>query len=816
MKKICNINNREKMNKRFSRNFKAFNLALIFTVAVSLLLVSFAPALSNTYNSIDNENTGILLMKVVVGSAYKCNSDPASGGSIIISSSLGSRSGTVLGDGNFQVDISGSGPGDPDWPAGTSISVSVSLTDGDGSFSGSKSGTVSSGTVTDVGTVTLDPTTLVASGSGLPLSGDAPLSVDFTGSATGGCKPYTWYWDFDGDGSSSLQSPTHVFNTPGTYNCILTVTDDCSNTDDSPTVTITVENTAPPTPSTPTGTTSGMHGTSYSYNTGAVVDPEGDTVEYRFDWDDGSMSSWSTSTSASHTWTTVGTFDVKVQARDEHDAMSGWSSALSVDMGNTAPPTPSTPTGTTSGMHGTSYSYNTVAVVDPEGDTVEYRFDWDDGSMSSWSTSTSASHTWTTVGTFDVKVQASDDWDESGWSSALSVDMGNTAPDTPTTPSGPSSGYAGETYSYSTSSTDPEDDTIQYFFDWGDSQNSGWISSASRSHSWSVDGTYNVKVKARDTFLDESGWSPDKTVEISQASLKADCHGPYQGYIGENIRMVGSATGGTLPYTYDWDFGDGTSSSLEAPQHKYSLVGIYYVTLTVTDNDAYTDIDHTTCTIYSEDTPIVEANGPYEGEVGETVEFDGDVTGGTAPYDYYWEFGDGMISYEQNPEHIYENTGEYIANFSVVDDLGMESNIDNATVTIITANNPPDKPGTPTGPASGKAGEQYTYQCMGTDPDNDQLYYWFDWGDGENSGWIGPINHLDMASASHTWEDKDDYEIKVKTKDPRGEESIWSDPLPIKMPKSNAKLIFSEILEKLIERYEILEWLFSLPIFNPA
>ncbi|MFE3846077.1 PKD domain-containing protein [Thermoplasmatota archaeon] len=229
------------MKKKFSKNFKVFNLALIVTVSMFLCMVSFAPALSNTYNSTSDESIGALLMKVIVGRAYKCNGDPASGGSVSVTSGLGSRSGTVLGDGNFQVGISGSGPGDPDWPAGTSFTVSVSLTDGDGSFSGSKSGTVSSGTVTDVGTVTLDPTTLVASGSGLPLSGDAPLSVDFTGSATGGCKPYTWYWDFDGDGSSSLQSPTHVFNTPGTYNCVLTVTDDCSNTDDSPTVTITFQ-----------------------------------------------------------------------------------------------------------------------------------------------------------------------------------------------------------------------------------------------------------------------------------------------------------------------------------------------------------------------------------------------------------------------------------------------------------------------------------------------------------------------------------------------------------------------------------------------
>lgn len=42
-------------------------------------------------------------------------------------------------------------------------------------------------------------------------------------------------------------------------------------------------------------------------------------------------------------------------------------------------------------------------------------------------------------------------------------------------------------------------------------------------------------------------------------------------------------TGGTLPYTYLWNFGDGTQSELAAPDHQYSESGQYKVTLTLTD-----------------------------------------------------------------------------------------------------------------------------------------------------------------------------------------------------------------------------------------
>jgi len=44
-----------------------------------------------------------------------------------------------------------------------------------------------------------------------------------------------------------------------------------------------------------------------------------------------------------------------------------------------------------------------------------------------------------------------------------------------------------------------------------------------------------------------------------------------------------SSTGDAQPFTYNWDFGDGNSSSIANPSHTYSSAGVYNVTLTVTD-----------------------------------------------------------------------------------------------------------------------------------------------------------------------------------------------------------------------------------------
>jgi hypothetical protein len=95
----------------------------------------------------------------------------------------------------------------------------------------------------------------------------------------------------------------------------------------------------------------------------------------------------------------------------------------------------------------------------------------------------------------------------------------------------------------------------------------------------------------------------------------------------------------------------------------------------------------------------------------------------------------------------------------------------------------PNKPTAPDGKTSGTVGEPYTYTSSTDDPDEDEIYYWFDWGDGDNSGWVGPHPSGQTVEASHIWTVKGSYEITVKAKDINDFESEWSEPLPINMPR---------------------------------
>ncbi|MEA2054192.1 MAG: C25 family cysteine peptidase [Candidatus Thermoplasmatota archaeon] len=118
-------------------------------------------------------------------------------------------------------------------------------------------------------------------------------------------------------------------------------------------------------------------------------------------------------------------------------------------------------------------------------------------------------------------------------------------------------------------------------------------------------------------------------------------------------------------------------------------------------------------------------------------------------------------------------------------------------------NKPPNKPEKPTGPTSGKRWKEYGYTTSSVDPDGDQIYYMFDWGDGTNTGWIGPYDSGGEVNASHTWDKRGNYEIKVKAMDLYGAESAWSDPLEVSTPLYYPKL-FQLLFERLNEFLSLL------------
>jgi plastocyanin len=482
----------------------------------------------------------------------------------------------------------------------------------------------------------------------------------------------------------------------------------------------TIYNNPPRTPIMPSGNASGTPGANYCYFTSAI-DPDGDQVEYTFDWGDGTTSiigplDSDTKASANHSWSAAGTYRIRANATDSLGKSSGWSESLIV-MLNTPPHNPSLPSGPGLGMPGTLYTY-AVSATDPDGDQIEYTFDWGDEATSIIGPLASdkvaeATHTWTRAGTYQVKARAEDSKGAtSGWSDLCTVTI-NTPPKNPSPPSGPVSVYAWTSNSYSTSAADPDDDPVKCTFDWGDGNISttNFLKSGSNTsalHIWSNEGDYRVRVIATDSRGGTSAWSDYSTITVlanSRPKVPINLFGPSFGYAGiaySYFTFANDPDNDKVRYTFDW--GDETFSKTDS------------------------------------------------------------VNAGSV----------------ESASHIWSKAGTYRIKCNTTDSKGASSMWSKSLKITIADNDPPDTPNMPSGPTSGRSLTTYDFETSANDPDGDRVRYVLDWGDGITS-WTGAdfVNSGINESLLHKWSKAGTYLVKAMAMDDKGAISGWSNALAV-------------------------------------
>jgi outer membrane protein assembly factor BamB len=114
----------------------------------------------------------------------------------------------------------------------------------------------------------------------------------------------------------------------------------------------------------------------------------------------------------------------------------------------------------------------------------------------------------------------------------------------------------------------------------------------------------------------------------------------------------------------------------------------------------------------------------------------------------------------------------------------------------VVDNQPPIRPYI-NGTSSGKIGHIYNYNISSTDPENQDIYYYIDWDDGTNNGWIGPYPSDENITVNHTWNNIGTYNIKIKARDIHGHESDWT-TLEVTMPKNKMIYQFNSLFERLL------------------
>ena len=176
----------------------------------------------------------------------------------------------------------------------------------------------------------------------------------------------------------------------------------------------------------------------------------------------------------------------------------------------------------------------------------------------------------------------------------------NNPPLIPGVPGGPQQILIGRTGVFNASTTDPEGDDISYKFSWGDGSESAWTTYHPSGELIQVNkaflstGSFDVKVKARDIYEEESDWSDPLTVEVyNNPPDDPQIDGPSEGLVDVQYDfdiVSNDMDGHTIKYTVDWDDGSTPyqTSLMHGGQsihvnHTWAASGDYVIEVTVTD-----------------------------------------------------------------------------------------------------------------------------------------------------------------------------------------------------------------------------------------
>jgi PKD repeat protein len=472
--------------------------------------------------------------------------------------------------------------------------------------------------------------------SGSPLSGPAPLNVDFSNTSTGDFD--TSDWDFGDGGSSTETYPSYTYTVPGVYTVTLTASGlGGSDTYTRPTYVTVYEPVAADFEGAPTSGERPLTVDFTNLSTGAYS-----TSVWTFG-DGGS----STSTDPTYTYTTAGVYTVTLTVNGP-----GGTDTLTRTSYITAEyiaPVADFEGAPTSGVRPLTVAFTNTSTGDY--DTSAWTFG--DGGSSS---STNPSYTYTAAGTYTVTLTVSglggsDTHTETSYITVAYMPVSAAFSGSPT------SGVAPLNVDFSNTSTGDFDTSDWDFGDGGSS------TVTSPSYTYTVPGVYTVTLTA-------SGLGgADTLTRTSYITVYEEITADF----------VGSPTSGERPLTVvftntstgdyslsSWDFGDisGMLTDQTVVTHTYDTAGVYTVTLTssgVADSDTVAKTSYITVSHASVTAGFI--GSPTSGERPLTVVFTNTSTGDFSTSS--WDFGDGITSSVGSPTHTYTTAGVYTVSLTV-------------------------------------------------------------------------------------------------------------------------------------------------------
>lgn len=541
------------------------------------------------------------------------------------------------------------------------------------------------------------------------------VNVDFLSSTINACvgqnvsffdnstaTPISWQWDFGDGGTANTQNPGHVYNTPGTYTVSLMAdyVGSCSGTEiktayitvsDVPVPSFTVDNNSGchiPFTANFTNTTTGGNTYIWDFGDGQTsndVDPSHDYGA------PGSYTVSLTAINSSGCSVTQTETDFIIVTQTEADFLPdkfGFCVPLEVNFADS------------------STSAQTI---------TSWHWDFGDGATSSQQNPT---HTYTTTGMFTVTLIIEDDLGCRDTVIRPNYIFVSTPP-TANFTGGPFQICAGAIVQF----TDLSTNANEWYWDFG---NMTFSTEQNPEHEWNDTGYFDITLTAFNNGCPDTFQIPDYVYllpPVSEFEYLQSCSAPY------TVEFIDESIGA---FTYNWDFGDGTSSTLSAPIHTFPSTGLYTVMLTVTS-------DTNNCSNTSEaDIEITDPQANFSAVNNSgcgplTVDFTDQSADAVS---WLWNFGDGGTSGLQNPTHTYISAGIYDVRLIVTDIYGCRDTLLVSGVVNVSGSTPDFELVSSSGCDSLEA----VFADLSTPPGTVLQWYW-DFGDGTTSSQQNPTHY---------------------------------------------------------------------------
>jgi len=484
---------------------------------------------------------------------------------------------------------------------------------------------------------TVVPVVVTANFTSNVTSGKVPLTVKFTDSSSGG--PTSWKWDFGDGKSSTSQNPVHTYSTAGTYSVTLIAANGTVSDDITKSNYITVDGNGPAASFT-ASPAEGITPLTVQFTDTSTGSP----TAWTWDFGDGNTS---TVQSPSHTYYSAGTYTVKLTATNSYGSSAA---SLSIRASSVTAPVADFSANVTSGSSPLSVQFTDLSTNGPTA------WEWDfnsDGTIDS--TEQNPVHVYTSQGTYSVTLNAINGTAAGSKTKSNFITVGNSLLASFT--ASPREGSAPLTVQFNDTSSG---NATSWIWDFGDGNTSA---SQSPSHIYFSAGNYTVKLTVTNAFGSNTSAPSYVNVSSTIAPVPDFISNVTSGQAPLTVQFNDTSTGG--PTAWEWDFNsDGTIDSTEQnPVYQFTSNGFYAVTLRAGNGTAWGNITKSDYIMVGDGVHASFTVSTRTGAAPLTVHFNDTSTGNVTSW--RCDFGDSNTSTEQNPSHVYSETGSYSVTLNV-------------------------------------------------------------------------------------------------------------------------------------------------------